>query len=64
MWGIRKWMLKHSKRPGFGSSMGHIRGKNNEKCFKLVFVCQAVTEKAQIQLWQNFAVAYYYEHNF
>ena len=47
--------VKTLKRSGFGSNVGQIREK--KKTFKLVRGCQAITEKVQMQLWQNFAVA-------
>ena len=36
-------------------NIGHIREKKN--VFKLVRGCQAITEKVQMQLLQNFVVA-------
>ena len=49
-----KIKIKTLKRSGFGSNMGPIWVK--KYIFKLDHGFQAITEKVQVQLWQNFTV--------
>ena len=46
-WSIGGRKLKHSKKSGFGSNMGHIRGKNNEKCLNWSVVVNLLQKKSK-----------------
>ena len=52
----QKMKVKTPKNIRFWLKCGSYHSKKNQKVFKLVRGCQAITEKVQMQLCQNFAV--------
>ena len=48
--------VKTLKKITFWLKCGSYQRKKQQKMFKLVQSCQAITEKVQMQLRQNFAV--------
>ena len=54
----QKWRLNTRKDQVF-TQMWVISEQKITKKFKLICGCQAITEKVQMQLWQNFAATKY-----